>query len=124
MARVVLVYDDPAFLEALAAALRVDGHHVVTFDELLLPVGQLRVSDELEVAIVHTKGKHPGLRFLITGVPRGPAYKGPLAGFLTGTVTISGAVTALRDFLTNVTSGARQGCTRQDGISPDETSGV
>jgi DNA-binding NtrC family response regulator len=50
-ARIVLVHDDPAFLDPLESALQAKGHDVAAFDDSLLAWDALQAAQHVEILI-------------------------------------------------------------------------
>jgi hypothetical protein len=96
--RVIVVHDEPAFRDALAAALTDAGYEVVAIDDPAFVVGPPRGADQLEITISRRKGTYPGLRIRTTGFRTGEHYAGPLGQFLGEPVQIVDVVRALRRF--------------------------
>jgi DNA-binding NtrC family response regulator len=84
-ASVVIVHDDPAFLEEASFALRQVGHDVVTFVDPLIAFAALEVARSVEVLITRSafardmpnglslalagRSQRPGLRIVFTALP-------------------------------------------------------
>jgi hypothetical protein len=96
--RVIVVHDEPAFRDALVAALRDAGYEVVAIDDPAFVVGPPRGADQLEITISRGKGTYPGLRIRVTGFRPGEPFAGPLGQFLGEPVQIGDVVRALRHF--------------------------
>jgi DNA-binding NtrC family response regulator len=50
-ASVVIVHDDPVFLDTAAAALRNAGHEVATFDDPMTALSELEAATSVEVLV-------------------------------------------------------------------------
>jgi hypothetical protein len=96
--RVIVIHDEPAFRDALAAALRDAGYEVVAIDDPAFVVSPPRGANQLEITISHGKGAFPGLRIRVTGFLTGEPYAGPLGQFLGEPVKVADVVRALRPF--------------------------
>lgn len=97
MARITLTHGDPDFADPLAAALRAEGHEVITDPSFM--VRPLRETDALEIAITQAIGRRPGLRIRVTGVPRDRTYGGAWAQILADPVTVADTMQALSLFI-------------------------
>jgi hypothetical protein len=98
MTRVVVVHDDPAFLDPLVAALTDAGYEVAAVDDPAFRPGPPRGADQLEFTISRATGAYPGLRIRPTGFQTGQPHAGPLAQFLAEPVTVPDVLQALRHF--------------------------
>jgi hypothetical protein len=96
--RVRGVHDEPAFRDALAAALRDAGYEVVAIDDPAFVVGPPRDADQLEITISRRKGAYPGLRIRLTGFRTSEPYAGPLGQLLAEPAQIADILQALRPF--------------------------
>ena len=84
-ARIVLVHDDPVFLNTLATALRADGHDTAAFSNSMLAWDALTAAHKVELLItrvrfpagsphgvalaLHARDARPGVRVLFMAVP-------------------------------------------------------
>lgn len=98
-ARVVVVHDDRAFLDALTAALRDAGYEV---EGLRDPASKAalppRAADKLEISVSRSRGAFPGLRIMVTGFAAGQTYSGPLAQLLAEPIEVLDVLKALSFF--------------------------
>jgi len=96
--RIIVLHDDREFVEALADSLRANGCDVVTSTDPSATVGPPQVGSTLEITVSQSKGRHPGLRIRVTGLPMHGQYAGMLGHFLGEPVTVADVVTALARF--------------------------
>jgi len=97
-ARFTLVHADPMFCEALALALRAQGHKVLTITDPDFNVPPPRRADVLEIAVTQATGEHKGVRIRVTGIPTEGPYAGALGQFLADPVDIATAMEAIKMF--------------------------
>jgi hypothetical protein len=98
-ARVILVHDDPAFLDFLTTALKDAGYDVEAFRDHLTTVPPPGATDRLEITVSRSGPPHPGLRIRVTGFLAGEPYAGPLGQFLAEPVDPQDVVKALQQFV-------------------------
>ena len=114
-ARIVVVQDDVAFLAAIEAALRAEGHDVAGFSSSLLAWDALTASNRVEVLVTrirfppgqphgvalsrHTRAHRPAVRVLFTALPELQVHTEGLGAFLAVPVSPADIVTAVSRLL-------------------------
>jgi hypothetical protein len=98
-ARIVLVHDDPAFSNDLAASLRVKGHEVAVSNDLTMPVPAPHASNAFEIAVVRPAEIKSGLRIKVIGIPAGKPYDGPMLKYMVEPISVADVTAALNAFL-------------------------
>jgi DNA-binding NtrC family response regulator len=104
-ARVVIVHDDPAFLDPAVAALRLAGYDVAAFSDSMAAISALEAIEKTELLItrVHFPAKTPNgvalarmarhkrreIKVLFAAHPNSEKYVGDLGEFLPTPVEVS-----------------------------------
>src|SRR5262245_12433414 len=105
LAPVVIVHDDPAFLETASSALRDAGHDVATFDDPMAALHALEGAAHVEVLITRvryplgkphggslaqvTRLKRPGLKVLFTARVENKPYTEGAGDFIAAPVDVA-----------------------------------
>ena len=97
-AHIVLVYDDPALLYELAAALREAGHDVIASDDLEMSAAS---PDQIitEIRIERTLGLYPGIQIAVKSPPQTERRGEGGGAYLGDPVTVPEIVAAVRRLL-------------------------
>jgi hypothetical protein len=74
--RIIVLHDDGEFVEALADTLRADGCDVVIGADPNAKVPAPRIAGALELTASQSKGRYPGVRIRVTGLPTDGRYVG------------------------------------------------
>jgi hypothetical protein len=96
---IILVHEDPVFLEVLASAMRLSGHTVTTLDCRARMVQARRALNEIEITAIQVKGVRAGIQFTLTSLPKKQPYVGMFSNFVPEPVSAAEAVNTLRCFL-------------------------
>jgi DNA-binding NtrC family response regulator len=112
---IVVVHDDPKFVDQLTAALSIAGYDVAAFVDPMAALIALDAAQSLEVLItrVHfgpgtlngaalarmARSKRPGIRVLFTALPEWEEYAEGLGKFMPLPVSVPGVVDAVRRML-------------------------
>lgn len=97
-ARIIVVHDDPAFVEALSGTLRAKGCDVVTGADPDATIPPPQIGRTLELTISQSKKRYRGVRIRVTGLPGHGAYAGALGSFLGEPVTVADVIETLARF--------------------------
>ncbi len=77
-ASVVVVHDDPAFLEASSAALQGAGHEVASFTDPMVALNAIEAARRVEVLVtrvIFPEGKPNGVSLALVGQTKRPGLK-------------------------------------------------
>lgn len=109
-ARIVVVHDDPGFIEDAAAALWAAGYDVAAFSDSMTALLALEAAQSVELLITHVtfpsgpngvslalvaKNRRPGLRVLFTAQPESQPYTVGVGEFLPAPVSAAELVEAI-----------------------------
>jgi DNA-binding NtrC family response regulator len=114
-ASVVVVHDEPEFIDQLTSALVLAGHGVVAFTDPMAALSAFDAEGDLEVLVTRirfgpgklhgvalarmARSKRPGIRVLFTALPEFSEYAEGLGKFMPMPVSVTDVVAAVRSLI-------------------------